>query len=569
MADGKLAVLLAGHLFLTAAPGVAVVLFAVRRGIKQAPVLLAIGLVASGLVGALGFWTFFADPLVGESFAFFALFGSILLGGWSAWGANLDRALLGRLAVPLGLWILGSAFLVFFGFLHGGTATGEATGAARFLGPLPSDSDMPKFFAEWFYLHGHHGTPPVYPGEWLFSDRPPLQAGYVLSQRPFHGDASGLDYEVLGVILQQLWIVGLWALVDAAGLRRTTRGLVMVTVLVSDLALVNGFFVWPKLLPAAFLLAAAALLLTPLWDEVRKRLWGAALVAALCGLAMLAHGSSAFGVIALAIFAVWRGIPSWRWIGVGLAVGVVLLGSWSAYQRYGDPPGNRLTKYSLAGVIEIDGRSTGEAIRDAYSEVGLGGAVERKGENFSEMLGTQRALPGLEAAFQGNLTMAIKGIREIGFFYLLPSLGLLLLGPLAMLARRRRDRDDPEWGFALRCFAVFVIGAVSWGLLLFGGVGDLTVIHSGSYLLPILAMAGAVAGLRAVLPRFATWWVLVWSGLSLALYTPVLEPMPGTSYSVLAAVMAALALSAYVALAFEVSLPMTLRWRGRSLAQTS
>ena len=83
---------------------------------------------------------------------------------------------------------------------------------------------------------------------------------------------------MVSVVLQQLWIVGLWALLLAMRVRKVTRALVMVTVLVSDLALLNGFFVWPKLLPAAMLLAAAALIVTPLWGELRRSRWGAVLV---------------------------------------------------------------------------------------------------------------------------------------------------------------------------------------------------------------------------------------------------------------------------------------------------
>jgi hypothetical protein len=81
-------------------------------------------------------------------------------------------------------------------------------------------------------------------------------------------------------------------------------------------------------------------------------------------------------------------------------------------------------------------------------------------------------------------------------------------------------------------------------------------------------MAGAVAGLRAVLPRFAIWWVLLWAAISLAIYTPAFEPLPGTSYSVLSAVLAALALAGYGAVAFGVSW-QPLPWRQRSLGQTS
>ncbi|HEY0277016.1 MAG TPA: hypothetical protein VGC32_01985 [Solirubrobacterales bacterium] len=367
---------------LTGLPGVAVVLFAMRRGVNRVPVLLAIGLLGSGAVGMLGFWTAYAGVEVGQTFAFLAIFGSVLLAVWSAWGAGLDRGVLLRLAEPLGLWILGSAFLVFLGFLHGGSNEPLIMAATRFSHELPSDAEIPGFYIGWFAAHAHAGTAPIFPGEWMFSDRPPLQEGYGLYQHAFHSDRTGLDYEVLGVVLQQLWIVGLWAVLDAAGLGRRTRALTMLAVLVSGLAIVNGFFVWPKMLSATFVLAVAALVLTPLWREVRGSLWGAGLIAGLCGLAMMGHGSSVFGIIPLVIVAAWRGLPSWRWIGVAVLVGIVVMAPWSAYQKWAEPPGDRLTKWTLAADPGGDDLSTGQAVRKAYSEAGLGGALENKWVNY-------------------------------------------------------------------------------------------------------------------------------------------------------------------------------------------
>jgi hypothetical protein len=536
---------------LTGLPGVAAVLFAMRRGVRQVPVLLAIWLVGSGVVGLLGFWATYAGTDVGKAYAYLAFSGSLLLSAWSAWRAGLDRDILARLAVPLGLWALGSAFILFLGFLHGGTfPVPLGMSSMRFV-HLPTDDEIPKFFIDWFAAHGHHGAPPLFSGDWMFSDRPPLQVGYGLYQRPFHTDLTGLDYQVLGVVLQQLWIVGLWAVLEAIGCSRRTRGLAMVAVLLSALGIVNGFYVWPKMLPAAFLLGVAALVLSPLWDDLRRSLPAAALIAALCGLAMMGHGSSIFGFVPLAIVAAWRGLPNWRWIGVAVLVGIVVMAPWSAYQKWGDPPGNRLTKWTLAGDIEVDSMSTGEAIRKAYAEVGFDGATELKWDNFKEMIGYEATQGFVDGISDRNLTENVADLRELLFLSLLPSFGLLLLSPIAMLVfYRRRDRAGPEFGFALRTFAVLAIGAVIWGLVVFGGVNDTTTVHIFSYALPILAMAGAVAGLRAVLPRFATAWVSLSAVLSLALYVPALDPFRRTSYSPLAAVLAALALAGFAVVAF-------------------
>jgi hypothetical protein len=528
-------------------------LYAARRGVRRVPLLLAIGLAAGGTVGMLGFWSYYGDRLLGESFSYLVLFGSIALAAWSLHGGCLDRALLRRLATPLALWGLGSAFVLLLGFAHGGAEAPLATATTRFSHPLPGDNEIPLFFADWFFENGHRGVPPVFPGEWLASDRPPLQLGYVLSQRAFGWDADGLNYQVLGVALQQLWIVGLWALLLAARVGRVTRGLAMVAALASGLAIVNGFFVWPKLLPAAMLLAVAALVMTPLWEELRRSLWAAGLIAALCALAMLGHGSSVFGIVPLAAVAAYRGLPSGRWLGVAAAVGIVLMAPWTAFQRYDSPPGNRLVKWTLAGVDEIDERGSLEAIVDSYREAGLGGALDYKEGNFRTMSGGREAFDALSGAIEGgDLGQVARALRAVGFFYLLPSMGLLLAAPLLMaVGRGRRRRKPAEWGFALACFAVFAVGATVWGLLMFGNENDRTLIHVGSYLLPLLGICGAVAGLRATFPRFAVYFVGAEALFGLALYAPSLDPPPGSAYSVLAAVLAALGLAGFVAIALR------------------
>jgi len=553
--------LLAAHFVLTALPGVAAALLAARLGVRAVPVLLAIGLAATGALAMLAFWSYYGNRTLGETTSYFTVFAAAAAIGWSLHGRRIEPALLRQLAVPLALWMLGTAFLVYLGFAHGGSDQPLATSAIRFSHQLPSDNSIPSFYADWFLSHGHHGQPPVFPGEWLSSDRPPLQIGYVLAQRPFGWDTTGLHYQVLGVALQQLWIVGLWALLVAAKVGRVTRALVAVTVLLSAVAIVNGFFVWPKMLPVAMLLAAAALVLTPAWLQLRRSLWAAALIAALFGLAMLGHGASVFGVVPLALVAAYRGLPDWRWIGVAALVGLAFMAPWSAYQKYGDPPGNRLAKWTLAGAEPIDGRGTLESILDSYGEAGLGQAVDYKVDNFAMMAGTESiaetADKTADAVGSGDLGSAAFELRKTSFYNLLPSLGLLLIAPLAMamaMARARGQRNPLEWSFALTCFAALLVGAVAWGLLAFGSAAARTSLHVGSYLLPVLGLCGAVAGLRATFPRFATYFVSFNALLMLAIYAPVLDPVPGSDVSFLAVLIAAVSLAGFVAVALRARL---------------
>jgi hypothetical protein len=541
----ELLLLLGIHLVVTVLPGMAATLFAARCGVRRVPVLLAIGLATTGALAMLCFWAYFANHTFGQSFSWLVLLGSALLAGVCLWERKLDPALLRALATPLLLWIFGSIFLVFLGFVHGGTNAPVSLAALRFSATvLPSDNDIPRFFTEWIYSHGHSGTPPVYPGEWLLSDRPPLQVGYMLLQRPFFWKGNGLDYQIVGVLLQQLWIVGLWALLLAARIGRVTRALVLGAVLVSDVAIINGFFVWPKMLPAAMLIAAMALVVTPLWSEVRRSFWGAALIASLLGIAMLGHGSSLFGAIPVALIAIYRGLPSWRWIAVAVGVGILFLAPWSAYQKYGDPPGNRLNKWMLAGVEEIDNRGTLETIEDSYREAGLGGIVHNKAENFVTMVGgapfVQSVRGAIDAAGEGDLALAVRNLRNSLFYYLVPSLGFLLLALvlMALFWRRGRAQHPLEWGFALTCLLVVAVGAVIWGLILFGNVPSRAVMHVGSFALPLLLYCAAVCGLRAIFPRFAVYWVIFSSLIMLAVYAPMLEGPPGSSYSPLGILLA-------------------------------
>ncbi|HEY1356275.1 MAG TPA: hypothetical protein VGF09_08160 [Solirubrobacterales bacterium] len=554
--NGEILWMLAVHLALTGAPGIAAALAAVRLGARDVPLILGLALAASGAAAFIAFWAYFADPTIGQAWNWVLLLGSIQVAILAAFRGSLDRELLRALRVPLLLWILGSVFIVYLGFLHGGTENAIGMSGMRYAGGLPSDNDIPRYFAEWFAAMGHHGTPPVYPPDWLMSDRPPLQVGYVLSQESITvADTETLHYEILCVVVQQLWIIGFWALLVAARIRRRTMGLAMFAALVSDIAITNGFYVWPKLIAASFLIAAFALVISPRWTDWRRDWRVGALLGALLALGMLAHGASIYGIIPLVFIAALRGVPSWRWIGAAAVVGIVMMGSWSAYQRYDDPPGNRLIKWHLAGVTEIDSRGSLETIADSYREAGVSGVLRNKWNNVKDITGIARFNEDigdtLEAIEDGHPKLAIVSIRLYRFFELLPVLGLLLLGPIAMAIRRRRRESEPDWSFAITALVYLGIGLLFWVLLQWGTPGSSsTIIHAGTLAIPLVAIAACVVGAAAVSTRLATAVVAVNALFVLALYAPSLTPLPGTSYSPIAAILAVLGLLGFGLVAF-------------------
>jgi hypothetical protein len=536
------------HLAFTAAPAAAAIALAMRRGARSVALLLCIAMAASGVAAYLSFWAYYADPSVGRAWGWLLLLASlaVLVRGWREGG--LDRALLRRLAFPFGLWALASLFVAFLGFLHGGESVGISTAAVRFTGQLPSDDDIPRFFAEWFATYGHHGIPPTYPGGWLMSDRPPLQIGYILSQRPFSHDTLALHYELLCIVVQQLWILGMWAVLCAVPLRPATRRLAIFAAVVSDVAIVHGFYVWPKLIAAAFALAALALVLSPQWADSRRRPLYGVLFAALCALSMLSHGASAFFVVPLLVFAVLRGLPSGRWIAAAALSALVLYVPWTAYQHFANPPGNYLIKWQIAGDPAHDDKGVLQTFADDYGDAGIGGTLENKYDNFREMTGIPRLADeggkAVEAIGEGRFSYAIERLRNLRFFDLLPLLGVFLAAPFAMLlARRRGPREDPEWRFAVTSLLLVLGNCAFWGLALWGGDVSIAVLHAGSLALPLLAIVACVVALRATHPRLAAALVAVNVAIVLVLYVPPLTTIPGSSFSPLAALLAAASLA--------------------------
>lgn len=571
MSGGSLLLLAVVQLALTAIPGVATTLLGVRFGIRSVPVLLCIGLAGTGALAMLTFWTYYLVPRAGGPCAYAVLFGSIAAIAWAWPSVSQQRPLLRQLSLPLALWALAALFIVFFGYLHGGTEYPLVPPSGRFaMQPslFTGDHMIPLFFSDWMFA-GSHGSPPDFYG-WLMSDRPPLQIGYVLTQRIFGWDGVGGHYMVLGIGLQQLWVIGLWALLTAARVSRRTRSLAIVAALVSDVAITNAFFVWPKLLAATFVLAALALLVAPGESPLRKQPLTVVLLGVLVGLAYLSHGTAVFGLIPVVGVALWRGLPNWRWLGAAAAALLILIVPWFAFQHYADPPGNRLLKWSLAGVVEIDKRGAGEAIVDEYSKAGVGGALDNKFKNFLTMIGGsafdrppkegepfgnvfEEIGDMVSAVVHGKPAIAISKAREIRYWHLLWTLGLLMLAlPVIAYGRLRRHwRDDDDWRFARFSLIVCAVGTVAWGLLEFGNEAGRAIVITSCLAFPLLAIAGIVAGLRATYPRLVNWFVGANVITVLLLYTPMVAPTVNNTYSGFAAIAAIASLAAFVKLAFS------------------
>jgi hypothetical protein len=540
------------ELVLLGLPLVAATMFAASLGLRSPVLLIGVALATSGATAMLMLWAYFATPELGKTLAFLLVLGSaVAIAALSR--SPRARAPLRELATPFALWILASFFISYLGFLHSTNGLPLETAGHRFAGAMPNDNALPAVFANWFYLHGHNGVSPPF-GDWLSSDRPPLQTGYVLAVRPFGWDEPGNHYTMLGVALQMLWVPGMWALLRATSLGARLRSLILIAVMLSDVTIIHGFFVWPKLLGAAFLLAAAAMVLSPEWKQWVRDPRAAVLFAAVCTLAMLSHGSSAFLLIPLLVFAFWRSLPSWRWVGAAAAAALLLFVPWSAYQHYQDPPGTRLEKWQLGGHDEIDNKGVLSTIVDGYRAEGLGGTISNKWTNVQAIVGISEVRALLNGTnpheASGSLAHTVEDFRFVRYYGLFPFLGFLLLGPLAMAFRAATDRGGgrrgPEWRFVLRVGALAIAATLFWALLMFGNVISEAVIHQGCLAVPLLGVAVCVAAAYAADHRFAVGLVAFNAIFALALEVPSLTPPPETTYSAFAGLAAAVALGGFL-----------------------
>lgn len=543
------------ELVLLGLPLVAATMLAAWLGLRSPVLLIGVALAASGASATLILWAFFATPELGKTLAFLLAIGSAA--AIVALSRNpAVRASLKELGTPLFLWALASFFIAFLGFLHGTNGMPLELAGHRFSGTMPNDNALPAVFATYFYEHGHHGVAPPF-GDWLSSDRPPLQTGYVLAVRPFGWDEPGDHYTLLGVALQMLWIPGMWALLRAANLGARLRSLILIGAMFSDVTIIHGFFVWPKLLGAAFLLAAAAMVFSPEWKSLARDPRAAVLFAALCTLGMLSHGSSAFLLIPLLVFAFWRTLPSWRWIGAAAAVALLLFIPWTAYQHYKDPPGTRLEKWQLGGNDEINEKGVLSTIAHGYREEGLGGTISNKWTNVQAIVGVgevRAVIDGTGHEASGWFAHTIENLRFVRFYGLLPFLGFLLLGPLALAIRAAVDRGGgrgPEWRFVVRAGALALGATLFWALLMFGNEISEAVLHQGCLAVPLIAVAVCIAAAYAVGPRFALGLVAFNVTSVLVLYVPSLVPPPETTYSAFAGLAAAVALGGFLWVAWR------------------
>jgi hypothetical protein len=409
------------------------------------------------------------------------------------------------LGEPLLYIFLFFSAVTILGLSNGGLENLDVTPAIRFSHRLPNDNIIPKMLAE--QLKQSHVLRPAY-GDWLSSDRPPLQIGLYLALALQTGN---FGYQIVTSWLQSTFLFGVWVLAVAAQLPVTARRLVLLTCCLLPTTIINTFYTWPKLISVGNLLMVFALLFCFRPTNERERWTVGILLGGLAAFAVLAHGTAAFALIGMAIvvLAAWRW-PAWKTIASAIATLVVCYAPWMAYQRFIDPPGNRLIKWHLAGVVPVGPRGFWQSLRDSYSALSLHDYILGRFENFKALIGSWplhlRDL--VDVVFNPRLDV-LRVIRHDDFFYLIPSLHFFSLAVIVAIV------VCPYMGGAWReqrliaaeLFAAGFCTAVTYAVLLF--IPGSAVNHQGTYAAQVMLTVATFMVLSLRAPAIAVGFIAV------------------------------------------------------------
>ncbi|MCW2904277.1 MAG: hypothetical protein JWO67_6542 [Streptosporangiaceae bacterium] len=477
------------------------------------------------VVGLLTFFAWLAGPALGLVVDLAVVLAALAVCGRHLVPAVRDRGLAGvaracRRGTPL-LLTTGGLVLVTLGLTYLWTSRADLflLSAQRFSHPLPWDNELPAIISNRL---ADGLDPRGQLSSWLTSDRPPLQSGLQLFVEPLLGRLPIRRPALLAeisVTAQLVWIPSAYAVCRSIGVAPRIAILVCSFAGLSGTVLLNTVFTWPKLLCAGLLLAALSVALR---YRARPRPGEAVLLAILTAGGMLAHGAGLFFLPVLVAVLLWRRIRTARisYLAAGAATFVAAYLPWMAYQRFYDPPGNRLLYYQVAGVTKIVKEPFLSLLIRRYAEIGWSGTVDNKLANLY--------LPVSAGPLEGlGLSGLDVGARRISEFYVLSTAVGLAVFPLLLLiatATFRSARRRGNTRATRSIVGLLVASALSllvWALVLFGpGATFLHVSPLSPLLLALLLPAAWVA------ERSEPWmWhlVVLQAVLLLATYAPTMH----------------------------------------------
>ena len=485
----------------------------------------------TAMMGYLIFWLFFINNILGRAAAIilicYCLYYFVL--NKKKWPRLKDVVSDYNVFLPLLLMFFTGLLYLSLLYLFDVRRSPHQVARLRFQQWMPPDNIIPYMFANKLF---NGGPPKNILTNWLSSDRPPLQAGLVLTQIEIGKlfNCAKLHYQLISTIAQSLWIPAVWSLCKNLSLSLRQSVNVIVLLIFTGFFFMSSVYVWPKLLAGAFMTGAYTLLLGKKREKDASKIT-IIFAAVMASLGLISHPGVAFTLIAIGLFLfIPRYFPGYRNIIIGILTALVFLLPWVAYQKFYDPPGNRLIKMHLGGATQFDDRSILQTIIDSYSLLKWDDYKRNKKLNI-QMLWKDPLLEILtgknkDYMFWGSIFSdkafkdKLKFIRSKESRHVLISPGILNLGWILYIAVLIKNLfTDDEFKEVLpvkRIFFVVGTAILLWEMLIF--TPGKTPIHHGSYANMILLFSALAIIISTLSNRFLipfmvihfSWFCLIW-----------------------------------------------------------
>ncbi|MEY2562662.1 MAG: hypothetical protein QOH88_855 [Verrucomicrobiota bacterium] len=376
---------------------------------------------------------------------------------------------------------------------------------------------------------------------WKISDRTPLlscllfPAATLLRHFPHQitFGAGRVLLQMCGFAFQNLWALPVWLVLRRLRLGQKERLVALLLLAATPFLFYNTIYIWPKLLAAIFCLIQYLYLADALvelgWS--RRRLGLLALSGAAAGLALMSHGAAALAVVGIYLVAFlqvpWR---QWGCVPVSGVCSALVIAPWIFWTRAVAPTENPLPRFLLTAdfgfALQAPSGILESTIR-MYRTMPFSAWLRAKWVALQTLAGSDTSIAQMSLAPFREPFAGFESIRAYQFFFLLPSLGLLLVPLVWLLLAPRREKENP---------AARLVRGLAWAagatlLLQFLIMMAPHLLHHYPYFLPLALHLLAVVAittrpskiLRLIACANYLLFVFAWIGLIL-FRTPVRSP---------------------------------------------
>lgn len=483
---------------------------------------IGFSLCAVFLIAYAQFWIYFLSPNAGKAFSYIIF----VLGALSTWQLIRTDSLFTKKYFTI---LLTSILVTLYSYSAATlypTGRGELVDVGDRYFHHFSDHAIPQMLAD--KVRNSQPLSPII-GDWLSSDRPPLQTSFLLFFN-IEGHSTS-TYLMAAIFCQAIALSCMYLFLRRLNVSKKSSLIVFFGLLFSLTISMQLSYVWPKLLGGGFTILGVTFL------RSKYKFSSAIISGTAFGLALLAHGATAFGIMGalLASLIVHRPIRLTSYC-ISCLIASGLLFSWSLYAKYYDPPGNRLAKWHLAGSIGIDEKSLTQVLKENYLEVPVSGVIKNKIDNFIYAAGLKDIF-SLDR-YEGKLgqfakligeppTRSIKRmIWQESVKFIFPSMGLLFVGFVLLFFKSNRDNTS--------CYLLLisVFSYIVWCLLQYGArdlrTGEELFSGAEAWHAPYSLILILLGLLLYVIASTRTWWAngIIVCHILFGIILMILPPVP-------------------------------------------